>query len=82
MVNNYAVHTYTDIRSRRIVLVGHVSFMKRRQMHAILLQNRTQGLESASELYQTSDRRLSAKLVLTLADRGYRVVSATNPHGH
>jgi hypothetical protein len=28
------------------------------------------------------DRRLSAKLVPTLADRGCRVVSATNPHGH
>jgi hypothetical protein len=28
-----------------------------------------------------SDRRLSAKLVPTLADRGCRVVGATNPHG-
>jgi hypothetical protein len=28
-----------------------------------------------------SDRRLLAKLVLTLADRGCRVVSATDPHG-
>jgi hypothetical protein len=28
-----------------------------------------------------SDRRMSAKLVPTLADRGCRVVSATNPHG-
>jgi hypothetical protein len=27
-----------------------------------------------------SDRRLSVKLVPTLADRGYRVVSATIPH--
>jgi hypothetical protein len=33
----------------------------------------------ASELYRSSDRRLSAKLVPTLADRGCRVVSATNP---
>jgi hypothetical protein len=32
-------------------------------------------------LYRLSDRRLSAKLVPTLADRGCRVVSATNPHG-
>jgi hypothetical protein len=31
------------------------------------------------ELYRPSDRRLSAKLVPTLADRGCRVVSATNP---
>jgi hypothetical protein len=28
-----------------------------------------------------TDRSLSAKLVATLADRGCRVVSATNPHG-
>jgi hypothetical protein len=28
-----------------------------------------------------SDRRLSAKLVPTFADRGCRVVSATDPHG-
>jgi hypothetical protein len=31
-------------------------------------------------LYRPSDRRLSAKLVPTLADKGCRVVSATNPH--
>jgi hypothetical protein len=31
------------------------------------------------ELYRPSDRRLSAKLMPTLADRGCRVVSATNP---
>jgi hypothetical protein len=42
---------------------------------------KTPGLQSASELYRRSDRRLSAKLVPTLADRGCRVVSAMNPHG-
>jgi hypothetical protein len=31
--------------------------------------------------YRPSDRRLSAKLVPTLADRGCRAVSATDPHG-
>jgi hypothetical protein len=38
---------------------------------------------SASELYRPtkSDRRLSAKLVPTFADRGCRVVSATDPYG-
>jgi hypothetical protein len=35
-----------------------------------------------SELYRPSDRRLSAKLVPTSADRGCRVVSATDSHGH
>jgi hypothetical protein len=39
------------------------------------------GAQSSSELYRPSDRRLSAKLMPTLADRGCRAVSATNPHG-
>jgi hypothetical protein len=39
----------------------------------------TKTFSSASELYQPSDRRLSAKLVPTFADRGCRVVSATEP---
>jgi hypothetical protein len=38
-------------------------------------------LWSASELYRSSDRRLSAKLVPTFADRWCHVVSATDPHG-
>jgi hypothetical protein len=37
--------------------------------------------ESASELYRPSDRRLSAKLLPTLADRGCHVVSVTDPYG-
>jgi hypothetical protein len=44
-------------------------------------KKKTPGLQSSSELYRPSDRRLSAKLVPTSADRGCRVVSATNPHG-
>jgi hypothetical protein len=44
-------------------------------------QKQTPWLESASELYRPSDRRLSAHLVPTFADRGRRVVSATDPHG-
>jgi hypothetical protein len=36
---------------------------------------------SASEPYQPGDRRLLAKLVLTFADRGCRVICATDPHG-
>jgi hypothetical protein len=38
--------------------------------------------ESASELYQPSDRLLLAKLVPTFEDRGCQVVSVTNPYGH
>jgi hypothetical protein len=41
----------------------------------------TQWAESASELYRSIDRRLSAKLVPTFEDRGYRVVRSTDPHG-
>jgi hypothetical protein len=37
--------------------------------------------ESASELYRPSDRRLSAKLVPTFANRGCYVVSVTDPYG-
>jgi hypothetical protein len=37
--------------------------------------------ESASELYRTNERCLSAKLVPAYADIGYRVVSATDPYG-
>jgi hypothetical protein len=37
--------------------------------------------ESASELYRPSDRRLSAKLMLSFADRGCHVVSVTGPYG-
>jgi hypothetical protein len=39
------------------------------------------GLESASELYRSSDRRLSAKQLPTFADRGCHVVSVTDPYG-
>jgi hypothetical protein len=37
--------------------------------------------ESASELYRPSDRRLSAKLVPTFADRVCHVVSVTDAYG-
>jgi CBS-domain-containing membrane protein len=37
--------------------------------------------ESESELYRPSDRRLSAKLVSTFADKGCHVVSVMDPYG-
>jgi hypothetical protein len=37
--------------------------------------------QSASELYRSRDRRLTTKLVPTYADRGCRVVRATDPYG-
>jgi hypothetical protein len=44
------------------------------------LVSTTEGLENR-ELYRPSDRRLSAKLVSTFAERGCRVVIATDSHG-
>jgi hypothetical protein len=38
-------------------------------------------LYSRSELYSPSDRRLTAKLLLTFADKGCHVVSVTDPYG-
>jgi hypothetical protein len=38
--------------------------------------------ESVSELHRPSDRRFSANLVPTFADRGCHVVSVTHPYGH
>jgi hypothetical protein len=43
--------------------------------------NWTPWLEFASELYWPSDRRLSAKLVQTFADRWCHVISVTDPYG-
>jgi hypothetical protein len=37
--------------------------------------------ETVRELYQPSDRSLSAKLVPIFADRGCHVVSVTDPYG-
>jgi hypothetical protein len=51
-------------------------------MHSVgrLESYKTPWPESASELYRPSDRRLSAKLMPTFADRGCHVVSVTNPY--
>jgi hypothetical protein len=46
-----------------------------------IYKTKLRGLQSASELYRPSDRRLSAKLVPTFADRGYRMVGATDLPG-
>jgi hypothetical protein len=35
--------------------------------------------ESVSELYRPSDRSMSAKLISTFVDRGFHVVSVTDP---
>jgi hypothetical protein len=50
-------------------------------MHVLNTNKQTPWSQSASELYRPSYRRLSAKLMPTFANRGCRVVSATDPHG-
>jgi hypothetical protein len=44
-------------------------------------QKKTPWSESESELCRPSGRHLSAKLVLTFADRGCHVVSMADPYG-
>jgi hypothetical protein len=46
-----------------------------------IIYKKTPWTYPASELYRPSDRRLSAKFVPTFADRGCRVVSATDSNG-
>jgi hypothetical protein len=48
--------------------------------YATRLGLKTPWSESASELYRSSDRCLSAKLLLTAADRECHVVSVTDPY--
>jgi hypothetical protein len=57
-------------------LQGHSAGISR-EINTIKLH----GLSPQSELCRLSDLRLSAKLVPIFADRGRRVVSATDPHG-
>jgi hypothetical protein len=54
-------------------------YTKRKEIYKILIQ--TPWPESANELHQPSDHRLSAKLVPIFADRGCHVVSVTDPYG-
>jgi hypothetical protein len=44
-------------------------------------KTKLRGLYSASELYRPRDRRMSANLVPTFANRGCHVVRATDPYG-
>jgi hypothetical protein len=69
--------TLCNTKFRPYGLLGSVWFSGRKKC----FPQKTQWPESASELYRPSHHRLSAKLVPTFADRGYRVVSATDPCG-
>jgi hypothetical protein len=50
-------------------------------MNILDFHNLTLWLEFASELYRPNDRRLSAKLMPTFADRGCHVVNVTDAYG-
>jgi hypothetical protein len=47
----------------------------------IYIYKQTPWPQSVIELYRSSDRRLSAKLVPTFADRGCHVIRVTGPYG-
>jgi hypothetical protein len=47
-------------------------------MYTQTKKKQTPWSESASELYQPSDRRLSVKWLPTFADKGFHVVSVTD----
>jgi hypothetical protein len=63
---------YTEMTSRRPSI---------RLKTRLLKTKKTPWPESTNELYRQSDSRLSAKLVPIFADRGYQVVSVTDPSG-
>jgi hypothetical protein len=50
------------------------------EIHTSEINKRSAWPESAHKLYVPSDRRLSAKLVPTFADRGCHMVSVTDPY--
>jgi hypothetical protein len=56
------------------------SLKKHYSVSDYFLREKTPCPESASELYRPSDRRESAKLVLTFVDRGRYGVSVTDPY--
>jgi hypothetical protein len=62
-----------EARQVKVVLMSTHLIMKK--------YGKTPWSESASELFRPSDRRSSVKLVPTVADRGYHVVSVTDPYG-
>jgi hypothetical protein len=65
-----------------IYLSIYVSLPIYRPIHLhTYLSKKTPWPESASELYRPNDRRLSAKLMPTLENSGFHVVSVTNPYG-
>jgi hypothetical protein len=64
-------------RLKLVYVPYHISEKARKKQN----KKQTPWSESASELYRPSDRRFSAKWLPTFADKGYHVVSVTDPYG-
>jgi hypothetical protein len=76
---------YQSIRTLKFsyinIEVPEASWNEKVETYNQYIKLKTPWPESASELYLPSDRRLSAKLVATFADRGCHIVSVTDPYG-
>jgi hypothetical protein len=66
------------LRTRRTLLLRNIISLL---LVLISLRVQTPWNQSSSELYQSSDSRLSAKFVPTFAGRGCHIVSVTDPYG-
>jgi hypothetical protein len=72
-------YIFHERRQEHITKVSHNVKFGSEDMYVIALK--TPWPEPENELYRPSDRRLSAKLVSTLADKGCHVVSVADPYG-
>jgi hypothetical protein len=87
-IKQLTVRTLLPIREQKHIPISHIlrlglwstsTWITLGPINLKKQNKQTPWLYSVSVLYRPSDRRLSAKLVATLADRGCRVVSATYP---
>jgi hypothetical protein len=77
----FTFHFLKERNSLRIVLINsELSKTSYIYIYIYVTKNKTNSMAGVSgELYRESDRRLSAKLAPTFADRVCRVVSAADP---
>jgi hypothetical protein len=70
------IQGFTSPTFKHIVMINENGLIVKYQRH-----KKNPWFYFASELYRQSDRRMSAKLVPTFADKGRRVIRATDPDG-
>jgi hypothetical protein len=81
-VTRERVPALVGLKHQTNLLSAATSFQVRFSSVAVRYRSKkTPWPQSASELYRPSDRRLSAELVPTVADRRCHVVSVTGPYG-